>query len=276
MLTDLNATVLGWLGRTSPADAVGAGSPATDRGSLSSAIDAMTSRDTAEQVWRSTHNAFFWTYALADAVVLAAIGLVFLGRRRGAAPSAGPRVAGGRRVRRRGPGRHVPGQPGALVVVLAPRRWPCTWPRPVLALVVALAALAAGRRLASRDPLTPFGLICLFTLVVLGVDVMTGSRLQLETPFGLSVLEAGRFYGIGNEALGIYGIAGLLAAGWLALVLLRKLPVLAAARAARGGRGGGVRGVRLRLARVRRQGRRHHLHGALLRCCWAWPWPGSG
>ena len=37
---------------------------------------------------------------------------------------------------------------------------------------------------------------------------MTGSRLQLETPFGLSVLEAGRFYGIGNEALGIYGIAG--------------------------------------------------------------------
>ena len=60
------------------------------------------------------------------------------------------------------------------------------------------------------------------TLVVLGVDVMTGSRLQLETPFGLSVLEAGRFYGIGNEALGIYGIAGLLAAGWLALVLLER------------------------------------------------------
>jgi hypothetical protein len=87
-------------------------------------------------------------------------------------------------------------------------------------LVVALAALAAGRRLASLGPLTPFGLICLFTLAVLGVDVMTGSRLQLETPFGLSVLEAGRFYGIGNEALGIYGISGLFGAGWLALVLL--------------------------------------------------------
>ena len=40
---------------------------------------------------------------------------------------------------------------------------------------------------------------------------MTGSRLQLETPFGLSVLEAGRFYGIGNEALGIYGLPGLFA-----------------------------------------------------------------
>src|SRR5262249_35918296 len=43
-----------------------------------------------------------------------------------------------------------------------------------------------------------------------------------ETPFGLSVLEAGRFYGIGNEALGIYGIAGLFGAGWLALVLLDR------------------------------------------------------
>ena len=48
-----------------------------------------------------------------------------------------------------------------------------------LALAVALAALAAGRRLQSLGPLTPFGLICLFTLAVLGVDVMTGSRLQL-------------------------------------------------------------------------------------------------
>ena len=68
-----------------------------------------------------------------------------------------------------------------------------------------LAALPGGK----RDPLAPFGLICLFTVLVLGIDVMTGSRLQLETPFGLSMLEAGRFYGIGNEALGIYGIAAL-------------------------------------------------------------------
>jgi hypothetical protein len=88
-----------------------------------------------------------------------------------------------------------------------------------IALVVALAALAAGGR---RMSLTPFGLICLFTLAVLGVDVMTGSRLQLQTPFGLSMLEAGRFYGIGNEALGIYGLSGLLGAGWLALVLLDR------------------------------------------------------
>jgi hypothetical protein len=72
------------------------------------------------------------------------------------------------------------------------------------------------------------GVICLFTVAVLGVDVMTGSGLQLETPFGLSVLEAGRFYGIGNEALGIYGLSGLFGAAWLALVLLRRRTGLAA------------------------------------------------
>jgi hypothetical protein len=94
-----------------------------------------------------------------------------------------------------------------------------------LAVVIALAALLGLRR---RDPLAPLGVICLFTLAVLGIDVMTGSRLQLQTPFGLSALEAGRFYGIGNEALGIYGISGLFGAAWLALVLMRSPARLAA------------------------------------------------
>jgi hypothetical protein len=94
-----------------------------------------------------------------------------------------------------------------------------------LALVIAGAALLGCR---NRGPLAPLGVICLFTVAVLGVDVMTGSGLQLETPFGLSVLEAGRFYGIGNEALGIYGLSGLFGAAWLALVLLRRRARLAA------------------------------------------------
>ena len=226
VLTDLNPTVLGWLGGTRsgfPVDAVGSAITRADRGSLSSAIEAMTSRDTAEQVWKSTHNAFFWTYALADAITMVAIGLVFWG-------------ATEERRRQRARWWRVAGVFAAAVPVgtflanLVP--WSSS-SHPALALytasaglavVVALAALAAGRRLKSLGPLTPFGLICLFTLAVLGIDVMTGSRLQLETPFGLSVLEAGRFYGIGNEALGIYGISGLFGAGWLALVFLGKYP----------------------------------------------------
>ena len=216
VLTDLTPTVLGWLGRAMPADAVGAQITRGDRGSLSATVRSLAGRDTAEQVWRSTHDEFFWAYALADAAVLAGIGLACWGARRGQAQAAGALVAGGRGVRRLGARGHVPGQPGAVV------------DRPPIRPPLAVRGLGgAGRRHRPgraaqlqwpwrRDPLAPFGVVCLFTLVVLGIDVMTGSRLQLETPFGLSVLEAGRFYGIGNEALGIYGISGLVGAAWLA------------------------------------------------------------
>ena len=233
VLTDLTPTVLGWLGQavsastvsastvsasTGPPGAVGAQITRGDRGSLTSTVRSLVGRDAAEQVWRDTHEEFFWAYALADAVVLAGIGLAFWG------PTEEKR-------RRRAQWWRVAGVFAASVPVatflanLVP--WslsahPAAWLYAVsvaLAASIALAALLGPWR---RDPLAPFGAVCLFTLVVLGIDVMTGSRLQLETPFGLSVLEAGRFYGIGNEALGIYGISGLVAAGWLALVALRR------------------------------------------------------
>ncbi len=218
VLTDLTPTVLGWLGEQVPAGLVGAQLTRGDRGSLAATVRSLIGRDTAEQVWRSTHNEFFWAYALADAAVLAAIGLLFWG----AAPD---------RRRRRARWWRVAGvfavcvPAGTFLANLVP--WwrlahPAAWlygTAVVLSLVIAGIALLVTRR---RDTLAPFGLICLFTVAVLGLDVMTGSRLQLETPFGLSVLEAGRFYGIGNEALGIYGITGLFGASWLALLALRR------------------------------------------------------
>ncbi len=225
VLTDLTPTVLGWLGGARPAGAVGAQITRGDRGSaysrLSAAVRSLVSRDTAERVWTSTHDTFFWVYALADAAVLAAIGLA----------CGGPTWDKRRRRARwwRVAGVFAASVPvGTFLANLVP--WstsahPAAWLYAVsvaLAVVVALAALLGPWR---RDPLAPFGVVCLFTLVVLAIDVMTGSRLQLDTPFGLSVLEAGRFYGIGNEALGIYGLSGLLAAGWLALVALRRSPL---------------------------------------------------
>ena len=220
VLTDLTPTVLGWLGRTVPPQTVGAHITRGDRGALAATVQSLTGRDTAEQVWRDTHGEFFWAYALVDAVVLAAIGLASWG----AAQDKRRRRAQGWRVA----GVFAAAVPaGTFLANLVP--WsttahPAAWlyaVSVVLAVVIALAALLGFRH---RDPLAPFGVICLFTVVVLGIDVMTGSRLQLETPFGLSVLEAGRFYGIGNEVLGIYGISGLFAAAWLALVLLRRYP----------------------------------------------------
>ena len=218
VLTDLTPTVLGWLGASVPPQTVGAHVTRGDRGSLAVTVQALTGRDTAEQVWRDTHDEFFWAYSLADAAVLAAIGLASWG----AAPDQRRRRA--RRWRVAGVfAAAVPA--GTFLANLAP--WsttahPAAWLYGVsvaLALVIAGAALLGCR---NRGPLAPLGVICLFTVAVLGVDVMTGSGLQLETPFGLSVLEAGRFYGIGNEALGIYGLSGLFGAAWLALVLLHR------------------------------------------------------
>jgi hypothetical protein len=220
VLTDLTPTVLGWLGATVPPQTVGAHITRGDRGALAATVKSLAGRDTAEQVWRDTHDEFFWAYALADAVVLAAIGLA----------SWGPAQA---KRRRRARGWRVAGvfaaavPAGTFLANLVP--WsttahPAAW---LYAVSVALALAIGGAALLgfrNRGPLAPFGVICLLTLAVLGVDVMTGSRLQLETPFGLSVLEAGRFYGIGNEALGIYGLSGLFAAAWLALVLIRRYP----------------------------------------------------
>jgi len=218
VLTDLTPTVLGWLGRPVPAGVVGAPITRGDRGSLASAVKALAGRDTAEQVWRSTHDEFFWAYSLAAAVALGAIGLAFFG-------------AAEEKRRQRARWWRVAGVFAASVPVgtflanLVP--WsttahPAAWLYGVsaaLAVAVGLAALAGPWR---RRWSGPFTAVCLFTLVVLALDVMTGSRLQLQTPFGLSVLEAGRFYGIGNEALGIYGISGLVAAGGLALAALRR------------------------------------------------------
>ncbi len=222
VLTDLTPTVLGWLGQATPPGAVGAQITRGDRGSaysrLTSTVQSLTGRDAAEQVWRDTHDEFFWAYALADAVVLAGIGLAF----RGSAEDKRRRRARWWRVA----GVFAVSVPVATflgnLVPWSTSAHPAAWLYTVsvaLAIVIALAALSGPWR---RDPLAPFGVVCLFTLVVLGIDVMTGSRLQLDTPFGLSVLEAGRFYGIGNEALGIYGISGLVAAGWLGLVALRR------------------------------------------------------
>jgi hypothetical protein len=230
VLTDLTPTVLGWLGRlpSGPVLSSLSGAQITrgGRGALAPTVRSLVGRDTAEQVWRSTHSEFFWAYALADILVMAAIGLAFWG----AAPEARRRRARWWRVA----GVFAVSVPvGTFLANLVP--WwlwahPAVWLYAVAvafaAVIGAVALLGPWRRdpKSPENPLGPFGVICLLTVVVLGVDVMTGSRLQLETPFGLSVLEAGRFYGIGNEALGIYGITGLLAAAWLGLLALRRYP----------------------------------------------------
>jgi hypothetical protein len=55
---------------------------------------------------------------------------------------------------------------------------------------------------------------------VLAADVITGSRLQLSSLWGLSPLDAGRFYGLGNVAFAAFAMSALIAAAWAAATLL--------------------------------------------------------
>jgi len=221
-LTDLTPTVAAWLGRAVPAGTVGARIGRAPRGGLAATIRGLLGRDTAEQVWLATHGWFFAGYALAVAVAFGLPGLLFWGadeeRRRARARRW--RIAGALAAA-------VP--LGSYLANLVP--WwrlahPAWWLYALAAgwtLAVAAAALAGPWR---RDPVAPFGLICLATLAALGVDAITGSRLQLESPFGLSLLVSGRYYGIGNDVVGVYCVSALAGAAWLGRAVPRR-PVAA-------------------------------------------------
>jgi hypothetical protein len=210
-LTDLTPTVAAWLGHPVPAGTVGARISRADRGVLASAVTGLIARDHAEQVRISAHGWFFVGYG---GIVALSFGL----------PLLFPRGAS-RERRRRAQCWRIAGAAAAAVPVasylanLAPWGY---WAHPAWwlygmtiawTLVMAAAALAGPWR---RDALGPFGAICAATLLLLAVDVMAGSRLQLDAPFGLSLLVSGRFYGIGNDALGVYCVSALVAAAWLA------------------------------------------------------------
>ena len=51
---------------------------------------------------------------------------------------------------------------------------------------------------------------------MVGVDVLTGSRLQLNGVVGYSALEGGRYAGLGTVGLGVFVAGSLLCGGWLA------------------------------------------------------------
>jgi hypothetical protein len=218
LITDLAASVLHWRGRPIPAAVIGSQLTSTTRGPLTATIRGLTGQDTAAQVYRSTILVFFLIFGFGEGIVFGVLALALRGRsadrrRRRVAAYRAAGVYGG----------SLPA--GTFLASLVP--W---WllPHPALLLygmALAWAAVIAAVALAGpwrRDPFGPPGFVGAVTIAVIGLDVMTGSRLQLGTPFGLSVLTAGRFYGVGNNALGVYGIGGILAATWAGAVALRS------------------------------------------------------
>ena len=215
-LTDLTAAILAWRHQPAPADLVGSPLTRAGRGSLAGAVRGLAGQDTAAQVYRSSSGWFFAVYAVGDAVVFGAIMLACLGAARRRRRRACARVAGAFA------GAVLPASFLASVVPW----WLLPHPAAMLyAMTAAWAALIGGVALAGpwrHDPFGPAGVVGAVAVAAIGLDVMTGSRLQIGTPFGLSTLEAGRFYGVGNNALGPYAVAGMLAAAWLAGVAARR------------------------------------------------------
>ncbi|MFI5068981.1 MAG: hypothetical protein ACHP9Z_34075, partial [Streptosporangiales bacterium] len=214
VLTDLTPTVAGWLGRPVPGTAVGARLGRTARPGLAAAIAGLAGQDTAAQVYRVTMPWFFTVFGLAGGLLL---GLIAVLRRAG--PGRPPGTA-------RAAGVFLGSVPaGSFLASLVP--WPVA-PHPALVLyglAVAWAAVIAAVACAGpwrRDPLGPPGFVGAVTFAVIAIDLMTGSHLQLGTPFGLSALVAGRFYGLGNNAVLVYAASGLLLCGWLGSAALRR------------------------------------------------------
>lgn len=218
LLLDLPVSVLHWLGRPVPSTAVGQVLHRVARSSLVTAVSGLVGQDTAAQVYRSTLAWFFLVLGVGEAALFTVIAVLPWGRGeiRGRRRRAVARVAGVAAA-------SVPA--GTFLASLVP--W---WTRPhpafllysmtvAWALVIAVAALRGPWR---HDPLGPPGLVAAATLGVIALDVMTGSHLQMGTPFGLSALVAGRFYGIGNNAVEVYAASGLLSAAWLGGAALRR------------------------------------------------------
>jgi len=94
--------------------------------------------------------------------------------------------------------------------------WRSAWPALALVAVVAvwasvIGAIALGGAWRT-SPMGPTVAVAGMTFVVLAVDVMNGSRLQLSSLLGLNPIVGGRFFGMGNVAFALFMTAAFLVA----------------------------------------------------------------
>lgn len=115
--------------------------------------------------------------------------------------------------------------PAALVADLVPwwRGEHAGWYFAVVTVLLVAGATALVRLAPGHErTLGPLGAVAGLTVVVVGADVVTGARLQLNGVVGYSTLEGGRYAGLGTVGLGAFVAGALLAAGWLAQQVGRR------------------------------------------------------
>jgi hypothetical protein len=227
-LTDLAPTALNALGKQAPAKLF-AGAPAdstpgrpTD---VAAAVAHFSDADREASEQRRVAGWFFTGLALFElALFVAAVPL--LRRARRPAPPGEPRRR--RRVMATVEVLLVAAAvtvPAALIADAVPW-WRSREPGPLFAAVtvgvtvVLTAAVVLGPW--RRGALGPLGTVGALTAGIVGVDVLTGARLQLNGVAGYSAVEGGRYAGLGTIGLGLFMAGVLLMSGWLAQRLNRR------------------------------------------------------
>ncbi|MBE1532523.1 hypothetical protein [Actinomadura algeriensis] len=220
-LTDLTATALRVLGVEQPDDAVGSAwtaeasdDPAADR------VEALDDDDVAAQGISAVQTSFYWVLFAAQLVAYGAAALAL--RRTGRDRRSRSRILGGTRVIALFGG----AVPAATFLTGLLPWWRASNPTAMLVVtVLGFGALLTGLALAGpwrRSVFLPGLVITAVTALVLAIDVMTGSNLQLNTLMGYTALVAGRFYGFGNQAFALFAVAAILTAAWLTEFPLRR------------------------------------------------------
>ncbi len=230
-ITDQTATVLGVLGLDTPEGVVGRAW--ADGGAGPATVDATVTRladaDLASQVLKQVREPFF--------ISLVALQLLFYGlaaivvrRLRGSGE-------GEPRTRILAATQVVAVVSGAIPVSTFLAQLVPWWsvPHPMLALVatiLAFAGLIAGVAFAGpwrAHVLGPLTVVAGVSSLALLIDVMAGSRLQVNAVTGYEPVTGGRFYGFGNMAFAIYSTGTIMALAGIAQALIergRRAPAL--------------------------------------------------
>jgi hypothetical protein len=218
ILPDLTATLLSSAGIPPPALMVGTPLlPDAVRPALAASVTDLTSQDVAAQTHRRLLPGFFAGFVISQILLYAAAALALrlrwsAGRRR--------RILSATRLT----ALTAAAVPVSTYLVNIVPWWhtsrPGQW---LVAGVVVCDVLVTAVALGGpwrRDILGPGTVIATVTATVLGIDLLTGSDLQLNSLMGYSPLVGGRYYGMGNIAFAVLATSALLAAAgvaqWLA------------------------------------------------------------
>ncbi|WP_433248523.1 hypothetical protein ACQPYK_00670 [Streptosporangium sp. CA-135522] len=216
--TDLTSTVIELLGLTSPNGVVGhawrsagpSGEPAAGT------VRNLADEDLASQVLRDVRGPFFTVFVTVQILfyLLAAVAI-----RRG---WGGSRALTATRV--------VAVASGAIAVATFLAQLVPWWslPAPMAWVIVTIFGIACAiAAVAFAGPwrshvLGPLTVVAGITSVALLIDVMTGSRLQVNAVTGYEPVTGGRFYGFSNIAFAVYSAGTILALAGIAQWLISR------------------------------------------------------